>query len=200
MGIWEDAKRQAQLEGKANDWAYVMNVCRQMGSLSKSVSLYIDGNKLELLGQSKSGSAIAKSESGEVVELLDKDYNRSRKIFKSKASSNLVPVKKLVRRADGTSFMQTFYVSVEEAKELSAGGVVEEESDGSRVGKEDEETQWRNKTAELQADIAAMWQLQCRNLYQSANLGALAVREGVQNSRDAIKQALKDGVIKQGVS
>lgn len=42
-----------------------------------------------------------------------------------------------------------------------------------------------------------IWKLQCQNLYNSKNLGALAVREGVQNSLDAIHKAIKLGQIDQ---
>ena len=55
-----------------------------------------------------------------------------------------------------------------------------------------------NKIVELSADIATLWSLQCKNLYNSKNLAALAVRECVQNSLDSIQQAIKSGVISQG--
>ena len=54
---------------------------------------------------------------------------------------------------------------------------------------------YTTKVAELQADISAIWQLQCKNLYNSKNLGALAVREALQNSIDAIGTAIKAGKI-----
>ena len=47
-------------------------------------------------------------------------------------------------------------------------------------------TDYTTKVAELQADVQTIWKLQCQNLYNSKNLGALAVRESVQNSLDAI--------------
>lgn len=42
-------------------------------------------------------------------------------------------------------------------------------------------TDYTTKVAELQADVQTIWKLQCQNLYNSKNLGALAVRESVQN-------------------
>lgn len=59
-------------------------------------------------------------------------------------------------------------------------------------------TDYTNKIAELQADVHTIWKLQCQNLYNSKNLGALAVRECVQNSLDAIKSAINEGQIAQG--
>lgn len=59
-------------------------------------------------------------------------------------------------------------------------------------------TDYTNKIAELQADVHTIWKLQCQNLYNSKNLGALAVRECVQNSLDAIKSAISEGQIAQG--
>lgn len=56
-----------------------------------------------------------------------------------------------------------------------------------------------NKIVELQADIPALWKLQCQNLYNSKNLAALAVRECVQNSLDSIQQAIKCGKTKRGL-
>lgn len=54
-------------------------------------------------------------------------------------------------------------------------------------------TDYTTKIAELQADVQTIWKLQCQNLYNSKNLGALAVRECVQNSLDAIDKAIKAG-------
>lgn len=56
-------------------------------------------------------------------------------------------------------------------------------------------TDYTTKIAELQADVHTIWKLQCQNLYNSKNLGALAVRESVQNSLDAINKAIKAGQI-----
>lgn len=56
-------------------------------------------------------------------------------------------------------------------------------------------TDYTTKIAELQADVQTIWKLQCQNLYNSKNLGALAVRECLQNSIDAIKKAIKLGQI-----
>lgn len=58
-------------------------------------------------------------------------------------------------------------------------------------------TDYTKKVAELQADVQTIWKLQCQNLYNSKNLGALAVRESVQNSLDAINKAVKAGQLKQ---
>ena len=55
-----------------------------------------------------------------------------------------------------------------------------------------------HKIVEFNADIPTLWKLQCRNLYNSKNLAALAVRECVQNSIDSIQQALKCGKISHG--
>lgn len=57
-------------------------------------------------------------------------------------------------------------------------------------------TDYTNKIAELQADVHTIWKLQCQNLYNSKNLAALAVRECLQNSLDAIKSAVSAGQIK----
>ncbi len=54
---------------------------------------------------------------------------------------------------------------------------------------------YESKVAELQADVQTIWKLQCQNLYNSKNLGALAVRECIQNSVDALKTAIKKGQI-----
>lgn len=54
---------------------------------------------------------------------------------------------------------------------------------------------YTTKVAELTADVKTIWRLQCQNLYNSKNLGALAVRECIQNSLDAIKKARKLGQI-----
>ena len=59
-------------------------------------------------------------------------------------------------------------------------------------------TDYTNKVAELQADVHTIWKLQCQNLYNSKNLAALAVRECVQNSLDAIGKAIKAGQIASG--
>lgn len=56
-------------------------------------------------------------------------------------------------------------------------------------------TDYNKKIAELQADVQTIWKLQCQNLYNSKNLGALAVRECIQNSVDAITKAAKQGLI-----
>lgn len=56
---------------------------------------------------------------------------------------------------------------------------------------------YTNKIPELQADVKTIWKLQCNNLYNSKNLGALAVRECLQNSIDAINTAVKLGQISQ---
>lgn len=55
---------------------------------------------------------------------------------------------------------------------------------------------YSSKIVELSADVATIWRLQCRNLYNSKNLAALAVRECIQNSIDAISSAIKLGQIK----
>lgn len=57
---------------------------------------------------------------------------------------------------------------------------------------------YNKKVAELSADVQTIWKLQCQNLYNSKNLGALAVRECVQNSLDAIATAVKKNQITQG--
>ena len=57
---------------------------------------------------------------------------------------------------------------------------------------------YTNKVVQLSADVTAIWKLQCKNLYNSKNLGALAIRECLQNSLDAIKTAEKEGKIKKG--
>ena len=57
---------------------------------------------------------------------------------------------------------------------------------------------YKNQIAELKADVHTIWKLQCQNLYNSKNLGALAVRECLQNSIDAIRTAEKNGDIAQG--
>lgn len=54
---------------------------------------------------------------------------------------------------------------------------------------------YTTKVAELTADVKTIWKLQCQNLYNSKNLGALAARECIQNSLDAIKKAVKLGQI-----
>lgn len=59
-------------------------------------------------------------------------------------------------------------------------------------------TDYTNKVVQLSADVTAIWKLQCKNLYNSKNLGALAIRECLQNSLDAIKSAEKAGKIKKG--
>lgn len=48
-----------------------------------------------------------------------------------------------------------------------------------------------NKVVTLSADIPTLWRLQCKNLYSSANLAALAVRECLQNSLDAVRDTSK---------
>lgn len=58
-------------------------------------------------------------------------------------------------------------------------------------------TDYTTKIAELQADVQTIWKLQCQNLYNSKNLGALAVRECLQNSIDALKKAIKLGQIQE---
>ena len=50
---------------------------------------------------------------------------------------------------------------------------------------------YTSKIAELQADVKTIWKLQCQNLYNSKNLGALAVRECLQNSIDALAVAIR---------
>lgn len=60
-------------------------------------------------------------------------------------------------------------------------------------------TDYTNKIVELKADVHTMWRLQCQNLYNSKNLGALAVRECVQNSLDSIRAAIKARKINRGV-
>lgn len=57
---------------------------------------------------------------------------------------------------------------------------------------------YTNQIAELKADVQTIWKLQCQNLYNSKNLGALAVRECIQNSIDAIRTAEKKGEIVKG--
>lgn len=57
---------------------------------------------------------------------------------------------------------------------------------------------YENAVVELKADVHTMWKLQCKNLYNSNNLAALAVRECVQNSLDSINAAIKQGQIKRG--
>lgn len=57
---------------------------------------------------------------------------------------------------------------------------------------------YKTQIATLKADIATLWKLQCQNLYNSKNLGALAVRECLQNSIDAIRTAEKNGDIAKG--
>lgn len=57
---------------------------------------------------------------------------------------------------------------------------------------------YENAVVELKADVHAVWRLQCKNLYNSNNLAALAVRECVQNSLDSINTAIKLGQIKRG--
>lgn len=59
-------------------------------------------------------------------------------------------------------------------------------------------TDYTNKVVELRADVHTMWRLQCQNLYNSKNLGALAVRECVQNSLDSIRTAINARKIKRG--
>ena len=54
---------------------------------------------------------------------------------------------------------------------------------------------YSTKIAELSADVATIWRLQCQNLYNSKNLGALAVRESIQNSIDAVSTAIKKNTI-----
>ena len=58
-------------------------------------------------------------------------------------------------------------------------------------------TDYSSKIAELQADVQMIWKLQCQNLYNSKNLGALAVRECIQNSIDAITRAVRKGQIEK---
>lgn len=203
MNLWEQSKLQAKLEGKAEDWPYILQLYKQKGGMDKLVSLFIDKTKYELVGKGDSGYPIAKSDSGNYVELSDEEYEKSRKVFKSipgkKDYSKLIPVKKLITKKDGTTYMGTVYVSPEEAKELQhQQEKLEDSKEKKSKSEQKDDSYWRNKTAELQADIATMWQLQCKNLYQSSNLGALAVRESVQNSRDAILQAIKQGKINRG--
>ena len=57
---------------------------------------------------------------------------------------------------------------------------------------------YENKVVELKADVHAVWRLQCKNLYNSKNLAALAVRECLQNSLDSVRAALKAGIIENG--
>lgn len=57
---------------------------------------------------------------------------------------------------------------------------------------------YTTKVVELRADVHTMWKLQCQNLYNSKNLGALAVRECVQNSLDSIRAAIKARKISRG--
>lgn len=59
-------------------------------------------------------------------------------------------------------------------------------------------TDYTSKIVELKADVHTMWRLQCQNLYNSKNLGALAVRECVQNSLDSIRAAIKAHKITRG--
>ena len=57
---------------------------------------------------------------------------------------------------------------------------------------------YNEKIVELQADVHAIWKLQCQNLYNSKNLAVLAVRESVQNSLDSVRQAIKNKVCTHG--
>lgn len=58
---------------------------------------------------------------------------------------------------------------------------------------------YTNKIADYQVDVHTIWKLQCQNLYNSKNLGALAVRECLQNSLDAIQSAISAGQIIEGL-
>jgi len=199
MNLWDRAKQEARINGKPDDWAHIMNLYRQLGGIEKSIILYIDNQQYELLGETSDKNVLVKSDTGEVSVVNKEVFEKSKKIFKShKNVSKLIPVKKVVTRKDGTTFSQTFYVSPEDVKQHKYQVVEDEEIPSSPSKKVNDEEYWRNKTAELQADIGAMWQLQCRNLYSSSNLGALAVRESVQNSRDAIMLAIKSGKITKG--
>lgn len=48
------------------------------------------------------------------------------------------------------------------------------------------------------ANIGSVWQLYTTNTYRSGDLPSLATREAVQNSKDAIEDAVKAGQIKRG--
>lgn len=50
----------------------------------------------------------------------------------------------------------------------------------------------------LKADVKAIWHSMARNLYTSGDLTSLAVREGLQNSVDAIVEAIKRGQVTTG--
>lgn len=207
--LWSIAKKKAQEQGNSDHWPTVVQIYKSMGGRERAVELYtVDANgdstgQYELLGISTYGSPLAKSLTEDLVkELTHTEYITAKKLFKStgrKDLSKLIKVQKLVMRKDGSTYMGTFYVTAEQSKDIASKKHITEDQ-ASKLTMEDNDSEkfYRNKIAELTVDIGAIWTLQCQNLYSSKNFGALAVRESVQNSRDAINTAIENGLIKQG--
>lgn len=54
------------------------------------------------------------------------------------------------------------------------------------------------ETGELEVDVAAIWRMMADSIYAGGDLPALAVREMLQNSVDAIRKAYRTGVLAKG--
>ena len=125
ISLWDLAKSRAREEDRANDWAYILQTYKDSGGMEKSIQLCVDGASYELLGEGENHLPLVRNDiTNDTFEMAYSKYVSARKLFKSvsgvprKGNSSLIAVKKQVTRKDGTTFMQTFYVSPEEKKEL----------------------------------------------------------------------------------
>lgn len=194
--LWDKAKKQAIKDNHKDNWAHVMSVYKSMGGVVKSLHLYLEGQEFEVLGELDATTILVKS-NGDVVDMSYSDYYRAKKLFKSvkKNLSHLTPQQRLVTR-DGKTFFMTVWVDLNTNKHYNQDGD-EVPADQLKAPTPDEDF-YRNKVAELDADIAVVWQLYTRQTYTSKNLGALAVREGVQNGLDAVQKAIAAKQVKEG--
>lgn len=111
--LWISAKHMAQVDGRPYDWVYVTSLYKSMGGTQMALTIFVDGQRIEVVGESNNGNIVVCNKYGEVSEIEKSIYEKSRKKFMQRDLSKAQPTQKVEVEIKGKREKLTIQKGVE---------------------------------------------------------------------------------------
>lgn len=111
--LWTSAKHIAKVDGKEYDWVYVVGVYKSMGGMSMALTVFLDGKRQEVIGETADGMVVLCDKNGHTTNIEKSIFEKSRKKFMKRDLSNAEHVKKVELEIKGRTEKLTLQRGVE---------------------------------------------------------------------------------------
>lgn len=111
--LWASAKHMAQVDGRRYDWVYITSLYKSMGGTQMALTIFVEGQRHEVIGETENGDIVICDKNGEVKEIEKSFYEKSRKKFMKRDISKAKPTQKVEVEIKGKREKLTIQKGVE---------------------------------------------------------------------------------------